>query len=63
MVKKAYKEAGMRSPTMPKDHFEKSYGNLAVGREKYATEFGNPADLERSAQDLVNFAKKKRMAY
>ena len=55
---------GMRSATMPKDHHETKQGEL--GHEckiKYATEFGNPKDLDRSTEGLANYVKKNKMKY
>ncbi len=54
---------GMKSARMPQQHFEKNMGDLPVCKEKYASEFGNPDDLMKSAQGLVNFAKAKKMKY
>ena len=54
---------GMRSATMPKEHHEVKQPNNAVGKEKYATEFGNPEDLTRSTEQLVSFMKKNKMKY
>ena len=54
---------GMRSATMPKEHWEKREPNLESGNEKYASEFGNPEDLQRSNDALVSYAKKNRMKY
>lgn len=60
---KKHKE-GMRSPTMPKDHFEHDEGRLnPTSKLKYATEFGNPEDLDRSTEGLANYVKKNRMKY
>lgn len=57
------KKSGMRSPTMPKEHFEKSQKKSPVCGEKYASEFGNPEDLDKANQGLVNYAKKHKMKY
>ena len=56
-------KSGMRSPTMPKEHFEKKGGDLKAGNLKYATEFGNPEDLKKSNDGLVDYAKKNKMKY
>ena len=57
------KAKSMKSATLPKDHWERSETNLESGREKYATEFGNPEDLKKSNDALVSYAKKHRMKY
>ena len=57
------KEKGMRSAHMPNDHWQKSEGQLESGREKYASEFGNPEDLKKSNDALVSYAKKHKMKY
>lgn len=58
------KEKGMRGAKMPSEKFEKSEGQLnAVCKEKYATEFGNPADLQRSTEGLASYMKKNKMKY
>jgi hypothetical protein len=50
---------GMRGARMPKEHNEKDLGqpNPCCGL-KYATEFGNPEDLDRAGAGLANYAKK-----
>lgn len=57
------KHAGMHSATLPKEHWEKHAGDVPSGDLKYASEMGNPKDLERSATELVNYTKKNRMKY
>lgn len=55
---------GMKSATMPKEQFEKSKGQLnPVCREKYASEMGNPEDLDRASAGLVSYAKKHKTKY
>lgn len=55
---------GMRSATMPKREFERNEGQLnPVCGEKYATEFGNPKDLDNASAGLVGFVKKNKMKY
>lgn len=56
-------KGGMRSAIMPKEHFEKKEPQLEGANLKYASEFGNPQDLERSNKDLANYVKKHRMKY
>jgi len=56
-------KGGMRSATMPKEHFERKEGDLETCREKYATEFGNPADLKRSNDALASYVRKNKMKY
>lgn len=62
-MKKHESKGGMRSATMPKEHFEHHEKNLESGHEKYASEFGNPKDLQRSNDALVSYAKKHKMKY
>jgi hypothetical protein len=57
-------KGGMRSATMPKEKFEKKEGQLGHNcKLKYATEFGNPADLDKNNEGLANYAKKNKMKY
>lgn len=54
---------GMRGARMPKDHHETKQKQNPVCGEKYATEFGNPKDLDRAGEGLVNYVKKHKMKY
>jgi hypothetical protein len=57
-------KSGMRSPTMPKEHFERKEGELGhTSKEKYATEFGNPADLDKNNKGLADYVRKNKMKY
>ena len=57
------KEKGMRSATMPKDHFEKDMSQLKGADLKYAGEFSNPEDLKKSSDALASYVKKHKMKY
>lgn len=57
-------KSGMKSPRMPKDHFERDEGQLnPCCGEKYATEMGNPADLDKNSKGLADYVKKNKMKY
>ena len=57
-------KSGMKSPTMPKDHFEKDQGKLGhTSNLKYATEMGNPGDLDKANKGLADYVKKNKMKY
>jgi hypothetical protein len=57
-------KGGMRSATMPKEHFEKNEGKLGhTSNLKYASEFGNPQDLDKANEGLANYVKKNKMKY
>lgn len=61
---KKQEKGGMRSATMPKEKFERNEGQLnPVSGLKYATEFGNPADLDKNSAGLANYAKKNKTKY
>lgn len=49
--------------SMPKAHWEKSESQVMSCDEKYASEFGNPQDLQRSADALASYMKKNKMKY
>jgi len=57
-------KGGMRSAKMPSDHHEKDQGKLGyTSNQKYATEFGNPADLDKNSKGLADYVKKNKMKY
>ena len=57
-------KGGMRSAKMPGKESEKSEGKLGhTCNEKYATEFGNPKDLDRNNEALASYARKNKMKY
>lgn len=57
------KEKGMRGARMPEREMEKDSPILKTSNLKYATEFGNPEDLQKSNEDLVRYVEKNRMKY
>ncbi len=58
------KEKGMRGAKMPSTQFERSEGQLnkPCGL-KYASEFGNPSDLDKNSAGLANYVKSKKPKY
>lgn len=56
-------KSGMRSPTMPKDHFEKKFNNLECANLKYCSEFGAAEEYKKANDGLANFVKKNQMKY
>ena len=49
---------------LPKEHWEKNEGEMGHEcKEKYASEMGNPQDLDRATAGLANYAKKHKMKY
>ena len=61
---KAKKDSsGMRSATMPKEHWTKNQNDLNVCAEKYGTEFGNAESYDRMNSGLVNYCKNHKMKY
>ena len=58
------KEKGMRGAKMPGEHWEKDEGKLNKTSDmKYAGEFSNPEDLQRSTEQLAAYVKKNKMKY
>jgi hypothetical protein len=55
---------GMRKAKMPGKEFEREQGELGhTCKEKYATEFGNPKDLDKANEGLASYVRKNRMKY
>jgi len=55
---------GMRNAKMPNKEFERNEGELGhTCNEKYATEFGNPKDLDRANEGLSSYMRKNKMKY
>ena len=55
---------GQHSAKMPSDHHEKQQGKLGhTSNEKYATEMGNPKDLDRANEALASYVRKNKMKY
>lgn len=55
---------GMRKARMPSKEFEHAQGKLGhTSNEKYATEFGNPKDLDKANEGLANYVRKNKMKY
>lgn len=51
--------------SMPQDkHTQTMQGKLGhTSNEKYATEMGNPKDLDKANEGLANYVKKHKMKY
>lgn len=57
-------KSGMKSPTMPKDHFEKKEGALGhQSKLKYTEGMDNAGKLDQANSALANYAKKNKMKY
>lgn len=55
-------KGGMRSPTMPKEHFERKESSQApVAGLKYASEFGAGQEYDKASSGLSNYVKKHKM--
>lgn len=58
------REAKRGSPPAFKEHSERDEGQLdKTCGLKYATEFGNPKDLDKNATALADYVKKNQMKY
>lgn len=59
------KEKGMKSATMPKDHWEKDVADVGMNNLKYASKstMENPEDLKKSVDALSSFVKSHQMKY
>ena len=60
---KSKSERGMRSATLPKEHFEKRYDKLESANLKYASEFGAAEEYKKANDGLANFVKKHQMKH
>ncbi len=50
--------SGMRNSKMPAKEFERKQGEMGhESKLKYATEFGNPGDLDKSTSALASYVK------
>jgi len=55
---------GEHSARMPQEHFEHSKGQInPVCGEKYASEMGNPHDLDKAGEGLAGYLKSHKMKY
>ena len=53
-------KSGMKSPTMPKDHWTKDMSDVMSGGSRYASEMGAPEELKKSVDELAGYVKKHR---
>lgn len=62
--KKGMEKMSNKPGRLPGDHWEKEQGELGHNcSEKYATEMGNPADLDKNNKGLASYAKSHKMKY
>lgn len=59
----AKEKSGMKSATMPKEKFEKSYQMVDCCNLKYASEMGAPEEYKKAADGLANYVKTHKMKY
>ena len=53
--------SGMKSPTMPKEKFERQYDNLKGCELKYCSEMNAAEEYEKANNGLANFVKSHAM--
>lgn len=54
----------MKGAEMPQERFEEKKGQLnPVCGLKYATEMGNPEDLDKNSKGLADYVKSHQMKY
>jgi hypothetical protein len=51
------KKEGMKSATMPKEHFEKDLGKVKSGGTRYASEMGANEEYKKAADGLAGYVK------
>lgn len=61
MGKKTEVGSGMRSPTMPKEQFERHYSKLDGVDTKYASEFNAAEEYHAANEGLRNYVRKHAM--
>lgn len=54
---------GMKSPTMPKEHFERSYPKMDGVDMRYASEMGAAEEYHKANEGLRNYVRKHKMSY
>lgn len=62
MGKKMHGE-GLKSPTMPKEKFEKHFEKLDGVDMKYCSEFGAAEEYHKANEGLKNYVKSHKMTY
>ena len=56
-------ESGMKSPTMPKEHFTKTYDKLDGVDLRYASEMNAAQEYHTANEGLKNYVKKHKMNF
>lgn len=54
---------GMKSPTMPKQQFEKHFDNLECCEMKYCSEMNAAEELKKANDGLKNYVRSHKMNY